>query len=209
MSPLDEHVHDGRGDGLGRGVHAERRVRRDGDLLGVGRIGGRVSPAVADRAVEHDAPVLSDAQLDRRVHAGLVPVARGLPDPFDGGAVDFGVVLFADRRHGVQVGRDADLAVGCHLSEGTCHPRVGALLPGELRRTLGERRRDAFGQVLGRQEGRVPGGDVAQTLRYRRNALLVKDVLDAVDRQRRDWRRSRRRWRGRPPASRRRRRTRR
>ena len=56
-------------------------------------------------------PCLPDAELDRGVHAALVPVPRGLPDAFDGGAVDFGVVLVADRRHGVQVGRDADLAV--------------------------------------------------------------------------------------------------
>src|SRR4029077_11048109 len=59
----------------------------------------------------------------------------------------------------------------------------GCLLPGELRRTLGERRRDALGEILGRQERRVPGRDVAQALGDRRNALLVQDVLDAVDGQ--------------------------
>src|SRR6201999_2529819 len=37
---------------------------------------------------------------------------------------------------------------------------------------------------LGRQERRVPGGDVAQALGDRRDALLVQDVLDAVDGQR-------------------------
>src|SRR6201992_2075635 len=62
--------------------------------------------------------------------------------------------------------------------------RVRVSLAFELRRPLLECRRDALGEVLGRQERRVPGGDVAQALGERRDALLVEDVLDAVDGQR-------------------------
>ena len=114
-SLINQHVDHGRGNALGGRIHAEGCVRRDGDLFGVGGIGRGVAPAVADGAVEDDAPVLPDAQLDRRMHAGPVPVPCRLPDPLDGGfvywRVDFGVVFFTDYRHGVQVYRHPDLAV--------------------------------------------------------------------------------------------------
>src|SRR6185312_10098175 len=122
---LDEHVHHGRRHPLGRRVDAERGVGRDGDLLGTGRVTRGVAPAVADRAVEHDAAVPAHAHLDGRMEAGPIPMPRCLPDPVYGGAVDFGVVFRPDRRHRVQVGGYADLAVwGGHPSEGTCLTRL-------------------------------------------------------------------------------------
>ncbi|COY60332.1 Uncharacterised protein [Mycobacterium tuberculosis] len=101
MSALDEHVYNGRRDRLGRRVHAERGVSRHRDLLGIGLIGGGVAPAVPDRAVEHDPPMVPNAQLDRGMHTGPIPMACGPPDPVDGRTVDFGVVLFAGCRDGV------------------------------------------------------------------------------------------------------------
>ena len=111
---FDEHVHDRGRHRLGRGVHAERRLRGDRDLLGVRRILGTVAPAVPDRPVQHDLALVPQADLDRRVHARPVPVPCGLPDPLDGRGVDPGVVLSADRRDGVEVGGDPDPSVGGH-----------------------------------------------------------------------------------------------
>ena len=48
------------------------------DFVGVGRVGGCVTPAVPDRAIEDDPPVMPQAQLDRRVETGLIPVPRGI-----------------------------------------------------------------------------------------------------------------------------------
>ena len=118
MPAFDEHVHDGRGDRLGRRVHAERSLGGDGNLFGVGRIVGTVAPAVPDGAVQHDLPVVPQAHLDRRMHAGGVPVPRRRPDPLDGGRVDAGVVLGADVGHGVEVGGDADPAVSVTPASG-------------------------------------------------------------------------------------------
>jgi hypothetical protein len=42
-------------------------------------------------------------------------VPGGLPDPFDGHRVDAGVVLVADGRDGVEVGRDPDPALQVNL----------------------------------------------------------------------------------------------
>jgi len=117
-STFDEHVNDGRGDGFGRRIRAERHFGCDRNLFGIGWIIGAVAPAVPDRAVEHDPTVVSQAQLDRRVHPGPIPMPHGLPDPLDGCRVDGGVVLFANRRHGIKVCRDPDSAVrghGCFL----------------------------------------------------------------------------------------------
>jgi hypothetical protein len=38
-------------------------------------------------------------------------VPGGLPDPFDGPGVDPGMVFLADRRHGVEVGGDANPSI--------------------------------------------------------------------------------------------------
>ena len=54
------------------------------------------------------------------MHAGLVPVAGGLPDPFDGRRVDPGVVLVADCGDGVEVGGDADSALQVILAGHAC-----------------------------------------------------------------------------------------
>src|SRR5882757_10798292 len=103
-------MHDGCGDRLRGRVNAERRIGLYGDLLGVGRVGRGVAPAVPDRPVQHDLAVVPHAHLDRRMHAGLVPVAGGLPDPLDGRRVDPGVVLVADCGDGVEVRGDPDSA---------------------------------------------------------------------------------------------------
>jgi hypothetical protein len=103
LAAFDEHVHDRRGDRLGRRVDAERCIGFDRDLLGVRRVGRSIAPAVPDRPVQHDLAVVSQAHLDRRMHAGLIPVAGGFPDPLDDPRVDPGVVLVADRGYRVEV----------------------------------------------------------------------------------------------------------
>jgi hypothetical protein len=55
---------------------------------------------------------VAQAQLDRGVHPGGIPVPDRRPDPLDGRRVDAGVVFGADGGDGVQIGRDADPAVG-------------------------------------------------------------------------------------------------
>src|ERR1700722_12277326 len=113
-------MHDGCGDRLGGRVDAERRIGLYGDLLGVGRVGRGVAPAVPDRPVQDNLAVVPQAHLDRRMHAGLIPVAGGLPDPLDGRGVDLGVVLVADCGDGVEVGGGPDSALPVLLAGHAC-----------------------------------------------------------------------------------------
>src|SRR6476661_5591872 len=62
---------------------------------------------------------------------------------------------------------------------------VVRLFPREVGRSLLERRLQPLGQILRRQERRIPRRDVAQALRDPGDALLIEHVLDAVDDQRR------------------------
>ena len=115
-SAFHQHVHHGRGDRLGGGVHAERRLRRHRHQFGARWIRGSVSPRVADGAIEDDAAVVAQAQLDRRLHARPVPVLDGTPDALHRGRGQRGVILLADGGHcrKVRRHRDPPVRVGGH-----------------------------------------------------------------------------------------------
>ena len=65
-----------------------------------------------DRAIEHDRAAVAQTDLNGGMHARRVPVARGRPDAFDRSGIDAGVVLVADGRDRIEVGRHPDPAVG-------------------------------------------------------------------------------------------------
>lgn len=114
LSAFDEHVHHGRGDRLGRRIHAERGLRAHRHLFAARRVGGAVAACVPDGAVEHHPALVADAQLDGRMQPGPIPVAGGLPDPVERCGIQAGAVFVADGGDGVQVGGNPDAAGFAH-----------------------------------------------------------------------------------------------
>src|SRR5271157_1910255 len=105
---------------------ADGRVRVPADLDAVTAVGAEEHSTEFDKASVERIWQAVRHWYEAGMHPGLVPVPHGLPDALNGGLVELSrVLLCAYRRHGVQVGRDADpavCAVWCHLREGTCRP---------------------------------------------------------------------------------------
>ena len=111
---LDQHVGHRGGDRLGRGVHAERGAGADRDVFGINGIGGSVAPAVADGTIEDHLSVATQADLDGRLHAGGVPVPRGIPDSLHGNGIDLGVIFLGAIGDGLQIDGHTDAALVGH-----------------------------------------------------------------------------------------------
>jgi hypothetical protein len=98
------------GDRLRGGEEVERRPRRDQLLLAVRRIARRVPARVADRPVQYDMAVASDADLEPRVDPRAIHRLDALPETLDrlrryvGGV---GVLVFAHRAHVFEARGDA------------------------------------------------------------------------------------------------------